>query len=131
MVQTPRVCLQFLLASRSRNHIPEVTVEYQNVVSAVVYIINPDMENSSTATRKRGNYNHHLLLFSENDNSKAIKHFKAQIPALKEHTVRTFKQSYEKKLKEERKRGNADAQDSSSCYPMQIIHEVVHRYVLN
>ena len=43
---------------------------------------------------------------SENGNSKAIKHFKAQITNLKESTVGTFKQASEKKLREERKKGN-------------------------
>lgn len=94
------------------------TVEYQNVVSAVANIVNPHVENSSAATRKRGNYHHYSpeirakigRYASENGNSKAIKHFKAQIPTLKESAVRTFKQAYEKKLKEERKKGNTEAQ---------------------
>ena len=39
---------------------------------------------------------------SENGNSKAINHFKEELPTLKESTVRTFKQAYEKRLHEEK-----------------------------
>ena len=39
---------------------------------------------------------------SENGNSKAINHFKEELPTLKESTVRTFKQAYEKRLREEK-----------------------------
>ena len=38
----------------------------------------------------------HFKYASENGNSTAIKHFKVEIPNLKEGTVRTFKQAYQK-----------------------------------
>ena len=79
------------------------------VVSSVADIVTPE---SSTASsfRKRGKDTHFSAEIrakigkyaSENGNSKAICHFKKELPALKESTVRTFKQAYEKRLKEER-----------------------------
>ena len=69
------------------------SVEFQAVVSAIEDKVNPDTENSSEA-KKRGNYNHYSpeirakigKYASENGNSKEIKHFKAEIPNLKEGT---------------------------------------------
>ena len=46
----------------------------------------------------------------ENGNSKALKQLKAEVPNLKESTVRSFKQAYERKLKEVRKKRNVEAQ---------------------
>ena len=44
-----------------------------------------------------------------NGNSKAINHFKEELPTLRESTARTFKQAYEKRLREEKKKGNIGA----------------------
>ena len=78
-----------------------------------------DGEKSSSArARKRGNYNHYSpeirakigKYASENGNSKALKKFKAEVPNLKESTVRSFKQAYERTLKEVTKKRNVEAQ---------------------
>ena len=64
----------------------------------------------TSASRKRGKYQHYSAetrakkYASENGNSKAINHFKEDLPTLKESTVRTFKQAYEKRLREEKRR---------------------------
>ena len=67
-----------------------------------------------SSKRKRGNYNHYSpelraqigKYASENGNLRALNHFKAQLPnRLKESTVRTFKQEYQKKLKETKRQG--------------------------
>ena len=63
------------------------------------------------------NYNHYSpeisakigKYASENGNSKALKQFKAEVPNLKESTVRSFKQVYVK-VKELRKKRNVEAQ---------------------
>ena len=68
------------------------------------------------AARKRGKYQHYSAekrakigrYASENGNSKAINHFKEELPTLRESTVRTFKQAYQKRLREEKKKGNTD-----------------------
>ena len=63
---------------------------------------------TASSSRKRGNYTPFSAEIrvkigkyaSENGNSKAICHFKKELPALKESTVGTFKQAYEKRVKE-------------------------------
>ena len=88
--------------------------------SSVASLVNPHSTEGSSATsaaRKRGKYQHYSAetrgkigkYASENGNSKAINHFKEELPILKESTVRTFKQAYEKRLGEEKKKGNTDA----------------------
>ena len=95
-------------------------VEYFAVESSVASLVNPHSnEGSSTtsAARKRGKYQHYSAetcakirkYASANGNSKAINHFKEELPTLKEGTVRTFKRAYEKRLSEEKKKGNTDA----------------------
>ena len=96
------------------------TVEYQNVVSVVGTLVDDhDGEKSSSArARKRGNYNHYSpeirakigKYASENGNLKALKKFKAEVPNLKESTMRSFKQAYKRKLKEVTKKRNVEAQ---------------------
>ena len=74
-------------------------------------IVDPDRNSSSN--RKRGNYNHYSpemrakigKYASENGNLRAINHFKALLPKLTESTVRTFKKTYQKKLKETKRQG--------------------------
>ena len=91
-------------------------VEYNAVVSSVADIVTTKSSTASSS-RKRGKYTHFSAEIrakigkyaSENGNSKAICHFKKELPALKESTVRTFKQAYEKRLKEERRKGNTEA----------------------
>ena len=95
-------------------------VEYFAMESSVVSLVNPHSnEGSSTtsAARKRGKYQHYSAetcakigkYASANGNSKAINHFKEELPTLKEGIVRTFKRAYEKRLSEEKKKGNTDA----------------------
>lgn len=90
-------------------------VEYHTVESSVASLVNPHSAEGSSATsaaRKRGKYQHYSAetcakigkYASDNGNSKAINHFKEELPTLKESTVRTFKQAYEKRLREERKK---------------------------
>lgn len=96
------------------------TVEYQNVLSVVGTLVddNDGEKSSSARARNRGNYNHYSpeirakigKYASENGNSKALKKFKAEVPNLKESTVRSFKQAYERKLKEVTKKRNVEAQ---------------------
>ena len=84
-------------------------VEYNAVVSSVADIVTPESSTASSS-RKRRKYKHVSAEIrakigkyaSENGSSKAICHFKKELPALKESTVRTFKQAYEKRLKVER-----------------------------
>ena len=72
---------------------------------------------ATSAAQKRGKYQHYSAethakirkYTSENGNSKAINHFKEELPTLKESTLRTFKQAYEKRLREEKKKGNIGA----------------------
>ena len=52
---------------------------------------------------------------SENGNLRAINHFKAQLPNRTESTVRTFKQAYQKKLKETKSQGGI--QESVTSIP--------------
>ena len=71
----------------------------------------------TSAGRKRGKDQHYSAetgakigkYASENGNSKAINHFKEELSTTKESTVRTFKQAYEKRLREEKKKGNIGA----------------------
>lgn len=105
-------------------------VEYNAVVSSVADIVTTESSTASSS-RKRGKYTHFSAEIrakigkyaSENGNSKAICHFKKELPALKESTVRTFKQAYEKRLKEERRKGNTEAHivaiphDTRGCPP--------------
>ena len=59
------------------------------------------MSSTASSSRKRGNYTYFSAeirakigqFASENGNSKVICHFKKELPALKESTVRTFKQA--------------------------------------
>ena len=62
----------------------------------------------------------HFKYASENGNSTAIKHFKVEIPNLKEG-----KQAYQKKLKEEKKKGNEAAKVPS------ILHDTSGRPATN
>ena len=72
-----------------------------------------DPNKNLSSKRKQGNYNHYSpelraqigKYASENGNLRALNHFKAQLPNLKESTVRTFKQEYQKKLKEKKRQG--------------------------
>ena len=95
-------------------------VEYYAVESSVASLVNPHSTEGSSATsaaRKRGKYQHCSAetcakigkYASANGNSKAINRFKEELPTLKESTVRTFKRAYEKRLREEKKKGNTDA----------------------
>ena len=95
-------------------------VEYHAVESSVASLANSHSTEGSLATsaaRKRGKYQHYSAetrakigkFSSENGNSKAINHFKEELPTLKESTVRTLRQAYEKRLREEKKKGNIDA----------------------
>ena len=95
-------------------------VEYYAVESSVASLVNPNSTEGSSATsaaRKRGKYQHCSAetcakiwkYASANGNSKAINHFKEELPTLKESTVRTFKRAYEKRLREEKKKGKTDA----------------------
>ena len=79
-------------------------VEYFAVELSVASLLNPHSnEGSSTtsAARKRGKYQHYSAetcakigkYASANGNSKAINHFKEELPTLKESTVRTFKRA--------------------------------------
>ena len=88
--------------------------------SSVASLANPHSTEGSLATsaaRKRGKYQHYSAetcakigkYASENGNSKAISHFKEELPTLKKSTVRTSKQAYEKRLPQERKKGNIGA----------------------
>ena len=88
--------------------------------SSVASLVNPHSTEGSSATsaaRKRGKYQHCSAetcakigkYASANGNSKAINHFKEELPTLKESTVRTFKRAYEKILREEKKKGKTDA----------------------
>ena len=96
--------------------------EYSEVVLSVEHMVDPD---DSTSTRKRRNYNHYSpemrakigKYASENGNLRAINHFKEQVSNLSESTVRTFKQAYEKKLKEKKKQGGAHAQVTVTSIP--------------
>ena len=71
----------------------------------------------TSAARKRGKYQHYSAdtgakigkYGSENGNSKAINHFTEELSTIKESTVRTFKQAYEERLREEKKKGNIGA----------------------
>ena len=84
-------------------------------------IVDPDKNSSSN--KKRGNYNHYSPEMrekigkhaSENGNLRAINHFKAQLPNRTESTVRTFKQAYQKKLKETKSQGGI--QESVTSIP--------------
>ena len=97
------------------------TEEYNEVVLLVGNIVDPDRNSSSH--RKRGNYNHYSpemrakigKYASENGNLRAINHFKAQLPNRTESTVRTFKQAYQKKLKETKSQGGI--QESVTSIP--------------
>ena len=93
-------------------------VEYQ--ASSVASLLNPHSTDGSSATsaaRKRGKYQLYSAetrakigkYATENGNSKAMNHFKEELPTLKESTVRTFKQACEKSLREENKKRNTDA----------------------
>ena len=92
------------------------------VVLSVEHMVDPD---DSTSTRKRRNYNHYSSdmrakigkYVSGNGNLRAINHFKEQVSNLSESTVRTFKQAYEKKLKEKKKQGGAHAQVTVTSIP--------------
>ena len=95
-------------------------VEYYAVESSVASLVNPHSNEGSSATsaaRKRGKYRHYSAetcakigkYASENGNSKAINQFKEELPTLKESTVRTFKRAYERRLREEKKKGKTDA----------------------
>ena len=95
-------------------------VEYHAVESSVASLANPHATEGSLATsaaRKHGKYQHYSAethakigkYASENGNSKANNHFKEELPTLKESTVRTFKQAYEKRLWEEKKKDNIGA----------------------
>ena len=88
--------------------------------SSVATLVNPHSTEGSSATsaaRKRGKYQHCSAetcakigkYASANGNSKAINHFKEELPTLKESTVRTFKRAYEKRVREEKKKGKTDA----------------------
>ena len=88
--------------------------------SSVASLVNPHSTEGSSATsaaRKRGKYQHCSAetcakigkYASANGNSKAINHFKEELPTLKESTVRTFERAYEKILREEKKKGKTDA----------------------
>ena len=96
--------------------------EYSEVVLSVERMVDPD---DSTSTRKRRNKNHYSpemrakigKYASENGNLRAINHFKEQVSNLSESTVRTFKQAYEKKLKEKKKQGGAHAQVTVTSIP--------------
>ena len=79
-------------------------VEYYAVESSVASLVNPHSTEGSSATsaaRKRGKYQHCSAetcakigkYASANGNSKAINHFKEELPTLKESTVRTFKRA--------------------------------------
>ena len=72
--------------------------------SSVASLVNPHSTEGSSATsaaRKRGKYQHCSAetcakigkYASANGNSKAINHFKEELPTLKESTVRTFKRA--------------------------------------
>ena len=95
-------------------------VECYAVESSVASLVNPHSTEGSSATlaaRKRGKYQHYSAETcakieknaSENGNSKAINHFKEELPTLKESTVRTFKRAYERRLREENKKGKTEA----------------------
>ena len=95
-------------------------VEYYAVESSVASLVNPHSNEGSSATsaaRKRGKYRHYSAetcakigkYASENGNSKAINQFKEELPTLKESPVRTFKRAYERRLREEKKKGKTDA----------------------
>lgn len=85
--------------------------EYNEVVLSVGDAVDPNK--NLLSKRKRGNYNHYSpelraqigKYAGENGNLRALNHFKAQLPNLKESTVRTFKQAYQKKLKEMKRQG--------------------------
>lgn len=85
--------------------------EYNEVVLSVGDAVDPNKNLSSK--RKQGNYNHYSpelraqigKYAGENGNLRALNHFKAQLRNLKESTVRTFKQAYQKKLKEMKRQG--------------------------
>ena len=94
--------------------------EYYAVESSVASLVNPNSTEGSSGTsaaRKLGIYQHYSAethakigkYASENGNSKAINHFKEDLPTLKESTARTFKRAYEKRLRAEKKKGNTDA----------------------
>ena len=91
--------------------------EYHTVELSVASLVNPHSTEGSLATsaaRKRGKYQHYSaethaefgIHARENGNSKAINHFKEELPTLKESTVRTFKRAYWKRLGEEKKKGH-------------------------
>ena len=95
-------------------------VEYYAVESSVASLVNPHSTEGSSATsaaRKRGKYQPCSAetcakigkYASANGNSKAINHFKEELPTLKESTVRTFKRAYEKRLREKKKKGKTEA----------------------
>ena len=94
--------------------------EYYAVESSVASLVNPNSTEGSSGTsaaRKLGIYQHYSAethakigkYASENGNSKAINHFKEDLPTLKESTARTFKRAYEKRLRAEKKKSNTDA----------------------
>ena len=91
-------------------------VEYNAVVSSVANIVSPDSSTASSSRKRAENTRTSPLRFvprfpnmlSENGNSRAICHFKKELPTIKESTVRTLKQAYEKRLKEERRKGNTE-----------------------
>jgi len=83
-------------------------VEYNAVVSSIADIVT--LESSTASSSKKYGKDTHFSgeirakigkYVSENGNSKAICHFKKELLALKESTVWSFKQVYEKRLKEE------------------------------
>ena len=88
--------------------------------SSVASLVNPHSTEGSSATsaaRIREKYQHYSAetcakigkYASANGYSKAINHFKEELPTLKESTVRTFKRAYEKRLREEKKKVKTDA----------------------
>ena len=88
--------------------------------SSVASLVNPNSTEGSSGTsaaRKLGIYQHYSAethakigkYASENGYSKAINHFKEDLPTLKESTARTFKRAYEKRLRAEKKKSNTDA----------------------
>ena len=99
-------------------HIPTLgesglgAVEYESTVSSVLDLSDPTGTNKKR--RQRGTYTHYTpsdrakigKYALENGNLRALHHFSAEFPNLKESTVRNFKKSYKELMEHQRKQRN-------------------------
>ena len=87
-------------------------VEYNSALSSVSDSCDPTT--SSKRRRQRGTYTHYMpsdcakigKYALENGNLKAMRHFSARFPDIKESTIRNFKKAYKERLDCQRKQQN-------------------------